>query len=209
MNRITVVKAQKFVSKVRQSQFISYIRKIESISDFRSWLSQIKKDHYDSSHACWAYRMYEDDQLIKHSSDAGEPSGTAGQPILKVLEQYDIIQTGIVIVRYFGGTKLGKRGLIDAYFESAKNVVDRSELIPWSDPQFYRVMCPMSYYGILSKNIMNINGKIIKDESGEELQWVIQIDRSMTNKLIKTVRSSTMGEGNLDKIIREAKIEEP
>jgi len=207
MSLRTVLNAQKYVSKVRQSQFISYIRRIESIPDFRSWLSQVKKDHYDCSHACWAYRIYEDNQLIKHSSDAGEPSGTAGRPILMVLEQYHIIQTGIIIVRYFGGTKLGKRGLIDAYSESAKNVVDKSKLILWTDYQFYRVTCPMRYYGILSKNIMSINGKIIKDQSGEELKWVIQIDRSMTNKLIKMVSSSTIGEGNLVKMKKESNVE--
>ena len=207
MSLRTVLNAQKYVSKVRKSQFISYIRKIESISDFRSWLSQVKKDHYDCSHACWAYRIYKDNQLIKHSSDAGEPSGTAGLPILKVLEQYHIIQTGIIIVRYFGGTKLGKRGLIDAYFESAKNVVDKSKLILWTDFQFYRITSPMHYFGILSKKIMSINGKIIKDQSGEELKWVIQIDRSMTNKLIKMVSSSTMGEGNLVKMKKELNVD--
>lgn len=200
MSLHTVEKAQKSTLKIRQSQFISYIRQNQSTADFRSWLTQIKKDHYDASHACWAYRIFKKHQLNKHSSDAGEPSGTAGIPTLKILEKYDIVQAGIITVRYFGGTKLGKRGLMDAYFESAKKVADQARLIIWSNTQCYRVISPIQYFGSLSRNIMNLNGKILEDHSNEELNWVIQIDMSLTNELIKTIRSSTMGRGNLEKV---------
>ena len=203
MSLSTVEKAQKSSIKIRQSQFISYIRQNESIADFRSWLAQIKKDHYDSTHACWAYRIFENNQLNKHSSDAGEPSGVAGIPTLKILEKYDIVQTGIITVRYFGGTKLGKRGLMDAYFESAKSVTDQSKLITWNNTQCYRLISPIQYFGTLSRNIMNLNGKILEVHSSEELNWVIQIDTSITNELIKTIRSSTMGRGNLEEVKKD------
>ena len=113
--------------KVKQSDFISYIRKINSISEFRSWLSQLKKDHYDSNHACWAYRIYENRQLNTHFSDAGEPSGTAGRTIMRVLKQFEIVQGSIVVERYFG--VLSKY----IYEKKYKIIQDRSnEKLKWT-----------------------------------------------------------------------------
>ena len=87
MSLVTISEVQKHSFILKQSQFISYLRNCGSASVFKSWLSQIKKDHYDASHVCWAYRIQGDTELYQHSSDAGEPLGTAGATILKILKQ--------------------------------------------------------------------------------------------------------------------------
>ena len=131
MSLSTVSKVNKHSLKLKKSEFISYVRHCDSLLDFRSWLSQLRKDHYDASHLCWAYRIEEDSKLDQHSSDAGEPSGSAGFPILIKLKQNNIIQCGLMVIRYFGGIKLGKKGLKDAYGNAAENVISDSLLIKW------------------------------------------------------------------------------
>ena len=197
MSLWTLNEVHRSTFKVKQSDFISYIRKINSIPEFRSWLSQLKKDHYDSNHACWAYRIYENRQLNTHFSDAGEPSGTAGRTIMRVLKQFEIVQGSIVVVRYFGGIQLGKRGLINAYHDSAINVVNVSKLVRWENIQHYEIQCPIKYVGVLSKYIYEKKYKIIQDRSNEKLKWTIQIDERKASEFIKMVGLLTLGEGSL------------
>ena len=196
MSLWTLNKVHRSTFKVKQSDFISYIRKVNSIPEFRSWLSQLKKDHYDSDHACWAYRIYENRQLNTHFSDAGEPAGTAGPTIMRVLKQFKIVQGSIVVVRYFGGIQLGKRGLINAYHESATNVVNVSKLVRWKNIQHYEIECPLKYVGVLSKYISEKKYKIIQDRSDEKLKWTIQIDQRKASEFIKMVGLLTLGEGS-------------
>ena len=198
MSFFTISRVQKHSFNIKQSQFISYIRNCDSAFDFRSWLSQIKKDHYDASHVCWAYRIQDDSELHQHSSDAGEPSGTAGAPILKTMKQHNLIQCGLIAVRYFGGTKLGRKGLIDAYGNAAVNVIDDSKLIKWANTKRYIITCPINYYGELIRSFQKIDGQIIEDQSGENLNWIVEIGPVNISDLIRLIRKTTKGEGELE-----------
>lgn len=201
-----LTKTQQSSCKVKQSDFISYIRKSESIPEFKSWLSQVKKDHYDSNHVCWGYRIYDDSQINTHSSDAGEPHGTAGLSIMRVLRQFKIVQSSIVVVRYFGGIKLGKRGLINAYHESAKNVVMKSKFVRWQSIHQYEIQCPVNYFGVLSKYFSKKKYKILQDKSKEKLKWIIQIDKNKEDELLKMIKLLTLGEGSFKKIKKDEKL---
>ncbi len=97
---------------------------------------------------------------------------------MRVLRQFEIVQSSIVVVRYFGGIKLGKRGLINAYYESAKNVVMKSKLVRWENIHQYEIQCPIKYFGVLSKYVSKKKYKILQDTSKEKLKWIIQIDKN-------------------------------
>ena len=198
MSLVTISEVKKHSFVLKQSKFISYIRNCGSASDFRSWLSQIKKDHYDASHVCWAYRIKGDSEFYQYSSDAGEPSGTAGAPILKILKQNNLIQCGLIVVRYFGGTKLGRKGLIDAYSNAAVNVVNNSKLMKWVNTKMYIITCPIKYYGELIRAFQKIDGKIIDDQSGENLNWNVEINTVHLSDLIGLIRAVTKGKGELE-----------
>ena len=197
MSFFTISRAQKHSFNLKQSQFISYIRNCDSAFDFRSWLSQIKKDHYDASHVCWAYRIQDDSELHQHSSDAGEPSGTAGAPILNTMKQHNLIQCGLIAVRYFGGTKLGKKGLIDAYGNAALNVINDSTLIKWANTESYIISCPIIYYGELIRSFQKIDGRIIEDKSSDNLRWIVEINSGHLSDLIGLIRKTTKGKGKM------------
>lgn len=102
----------------KKSKFISYVQPIYSEEDALQFLSTIRKKHYDATHNCYAYILGES-MNIQRSSDDGEPSGTAGIPILEVLKKEELTNSIIIVTRYFGGIMLGAGGLIRAYTEGA------------------------------------------------------------------------------------------
>jgi uncharacterized YigZ family protein len=107
---------------IKRSRFIGHLEIARSTEDARRFIRTISKEHVNATHNCWAYRVGVD-LLREHYSDAGEPSGTAGKPILGEIARAGLTNTAIVVTRYFGGVKLGVRGLIEAYSLSAKEAI--------------------------------------------------------------------------------------
>lgn len=114
----TIDKAGMAETRERGSRFIAFTFPIESVDDFKIALESIKKQHPKASHHCFAYRIGLDKNLFR-VSDAGEPSGTAGKPILGQIDSKSLTNVLIIVVRYFGGTLLGVPGLINAYKTAA------------------------------------------------------------------------------------------
>ena len=138
--------------------------------------------------------------IHEHYSDSGEPSGTAGQPILNISEKNNLIQTGIFIIRYYSVTKLGKKGLIKAYSESAHNVIKSSNLLLWNDICFLQLSSPIRYFGIITRLIEKMSEEIIKKASSDGLVRIIQIDTSLVKILTQNIRISTVGKAKIEKI---------
>ncbi len=112
--------------EIKKSVFISYFT---PYTNFKPLLKQLKAQHPKATHIVWAYRtLNEFDQIVENSTDDGEPKGCAGSPTMSVLRGEEIIESAILTVRYFGGTKLGTGGMIRAYSSSAKEVISSSEL---------------------------------------------------------------------------------
>jgi putative IMPACT (imprinted ancient) family translation regulator len=116
------------------------------------------------------------------------------------MKQNNLVQCGLAVTRYFGGTKLGKRGLIDAYGTAARNVIDQTILIEWVRKERYLITCPIQYYGDLLQALLQTGGKILEDQSSNDLKWVVEIKTGMISDLIKIVRTVTKGEGDLDRV---------
>lgn len=114
--------------EIKKSRFICQLKRVESEEEARQLIAAIKKEHYKASHSCSAMIIGEK-ATIKRSSDDGEPSGTAGIPMLTVLEKHDLTNVIAVVTRYFGGIKLGAGGLIRAYAGSVANALTQSGLI--------------------------------------------------------------------------------
>jgi len=113
--------------EVKRSKFISFLVCVDQFEEMRK---DLQAKHPKASHIVWAYRkLNEYDQIVEDSSDDGEPKGCAGKPVLNVMQGNDLIGCTILIVRYFGGIKLGTGGMARAYSESAKAVVDVAELL--------------------------------------------------------------------------------
>ncbi|MBM7642213.1 YigZ family protein [Streptococcus loxodontisalivarius] len=122
MNYKTIFQDGIAEEEIKKSRFICQLRRIETEEEGREFIAQIKKEHYKASHSCSAMIIGEDSS-IKRSSDDGEPSGTAGVPMLTVLEKQGLTNVVAVVTRYFGGTKLGAGGLIRAYAGSVSHAL--------------------------------------------------------------------------------------
>lgn len=114
--------------EIKKSQFITYLYPIQEEADFTSHLAAIRKDHYKATHHCQAYILGQDSS-IQRMSDDGEPSGTAGLPMLEVLKQNQLTYLMAVVVRYFGGIKLGAGGLIRAYSTAVSEALKEAQII--------------------------------------------------------------------------------
>ncbi|PLX02020.1 MAG: YigZ family protein [Marinilabiliales bacterium] len=123
----TIVSPSTGLYKEKGSKFIAISKHIESEDDFKEFMAEVKKEYYDARHHCYAWRLGPDDELFR-SNDDGEPSGSAGKPILNQILSKELFYTAIIVVRYFGGTKLGVSGLIRAYKTSSQEVIENSKI---------------------------------------------------------------------------------
>ncbi|EDZ61491.1 protein belonging to UPF0029 [Sulfurimonas gotlandica GD1] len=115
--------------EVKQSKFIAFLT---PYTLFQETLDKLKQEHTKARHFVVAYRyLNEFNQIVEHSSDDGEPKGTSGKPSLFVLQGTDMINSAVIIVRYFGGTKLGTGGLVRAYSDAVNLVIDESTLLEY------------------------------------------------------------------------------
>ncbi len=116
--------------KISNSRFLTYLEPVVSVEAFRERLAEIKAEHPDARHWCWAYLVgCPGKTTLLSMSDDGEPSGTAGKPMLQILNHSGLGDLFVVVVRYFGGTKLGTGGLVRAYSSSVQQALERVEPI--------------------------------------------------------------------------------
>ncbi|WP_019243095.1 MULTISPECIES: YigZ family protein [Bacillus] len=113
---------------IQKSRFIAYINRVETEEEAQSFIQDIKKKHWDATHNCSAYMIGEHDQIQK-ANDDGEPSGTAGVPMLEVLKKKGLKDTVVVVTRYFGGIKLGGGGLIRAYGKATSEGINATGVV--------------------------------------------------------------------------------
>ncbi len=112
---------------IERSIFIATICGVQSEEEAKAFIGEMNKKYPDATHNCPAYRIILRNNIIEFSSDAGEPSGTAGLPMLNTLRKHQILNVSVVVTRYFGGVKLGVRGLIDAYSQAVDKVIQEAQ----------------------------------------------------------------------------------
>lgn len=122
----TLKSFNEFELKEKKSIFLAKVYPVSGENEVTTLLNELKKKHYDASHLCYAYRLLSGKTKF---SDAGEPSGTAGIRILNAIDHYKILNCLLVVIRYFGGTKLGVGPLGKAYYTAAEQVLEKSNLI--------------------------------------------------------------------------------
>ena len=142
--------------KDKGSKFIAYAVPIKAETDVKDIVARIKAEHPKARHHCWAMR-FSTDRSVFRINDDGEPSGTAGRPILNTLLSHNITNVLIVVVRYFGGTLLGVPGLINAYKSAAEDALQCAEVIECTVNDYYE----MNFDYLCMNDVM----KVIKAES--------------------------------------------
>jgi len=156
----------------RGSKFIAYAFPMDSLEMLEKRIAQLKSEHPKARHHCYGYRILSDNGIREYSSDDGEPSGSAGKPILSAIKSAELLNVGCVVVRYFGGTKLGIPGLIEAYKESTRDALGLAIIRTVKRTKVYRLSMPMA----LQPHMLNACKKMDLDVSGLEYSTDFQLD---------------------------------
>ncbi|MFC4618536.1 YigZ family protein [Camelliibacillus cellulosilyticus] len=161
---------------IQKSRFIGHIFRINSEQEARDIIERIRKTHWKANHNCYAY-VVGDNQAVQKASDDGEPSGTAGIPILEVIKKKALNDCLIVVTRYFGGIKLGAGGLIRAYSKSAAAAIDAAGIVQRVPMSLFKVVVEYPLYGTV-ENALKLSDHIVSDTVFEARVKIIVAVRS-------------------------------
>ena len=175
----------------KKSEFIGYIAHAKTEAEAQEFLAKIRKKHYDARHHCYAY-IIKDEGIIRQSDD-GEPSKTAGMPILEVLRHSGLEDAIIVVTRYFGGTLLGTGGLVRAYTEGAKAALNAAEILTYKTCVDLNITVDYSLYDKITTLCQNKNGKIIDTQFTDNVNITIRMLSGTQDELIKDLVVLTKG----------------
>ncbi|MDQ1771433.1 YigZ family protein [Labilibaculum sp. A4] len=181
----TINPASEGLYKEKGSKFIAYAYPVTNEEEIKEYIANLKKEYYDARHHCYAYMLGADKSEYR-ANDDGEPSSTAGKPILGQILSNDITNILIVVIRYFGGTKLGVSGLIHAYKTAAADAIANTEIIEKTVNDIYDV----NFDYLVMNDVM----KIIKEDQPEQLGQ----DFNLTCRITLSIRQS-----EVDKIIEK------
>jgi len=177
-----------FVEK--KSRFIGRVWPVESEEEALEHIQAMKKQHYDATHNCWAYVIR--DGAVRFSDD-GEPGGTAGMPMVQVLQKENLYNICCVVTRYFGGTLLGAGGLVRAYTKGAKIAIDaagKSMKRVWN---VLYVPCPYNFYERVKLEVTAFGGIIRDAQFGVEVELEILMAEGQTQPFLDRLTDMTAG----------------
>ncbi len=180
-NFITISENVEYVLTEKKSKFIANLIKISSQEEAEEVIKKYKKQYHDARHNCIAYRVQENDQIIEKSSDDGEPSGTAGAPMLNILQKNNLCNVLIIVTRYFGGILLGTGGLVRAYSDALNGAIDIATkvekttgdiiecMVEYSQFEKFQYYCKINEIEIVNTDYLdNIVCKIALEENKKE-----------------------------------------
>lgn len=174
----------------RKSRFLGVAVHVDSEEEAMRLLEQTRKKHYDARHNCWAY-VLGDDGKNERASDDGEPSGTAGRPILETIRHAGLTYAFVVVTRYFGGTLLGTGGLVRAYTQAAAEALEAAEKAERTLADYIRVSSDYSDSGKLQVLFSRDDLRITDTDYGEKVTFTLIADSSRTQEIIKQITELT------------------
>ena len=185
----------------KKSKFIANLFYIESREEAEDIIKMQKKKYYDARHNCYAFRVLGEDGIIEKSSDDGEPSGTAGAPMLNILSKMEITNVLVIVTRYFGGILLGTGGLVKAYSNSTKLALEKAEISILEEGFVYKLELNYSDLENFKYFMKNNEIKILKEEYFENVKLSIFVPK---NK-IDCLNSNNINEFNITNMKKEEK----
>lgn len=175
---LTVARLSEGLYKEKMSKFISFAVPVSTLDEAKEAIARYQKEYYDARHVCWAY-MLGAARTEYRVNDNGEPSGTAGKPILGQINSFGLTNVLIVVVRYFGGIKLGTGGLIEAYRAAAADAIRANEIVECLVEDDVRIFFEYPF--------MNDVMRIVKEENATIISQYFDLDCDMTLRQRRTM----------------------
>ena len=169
----TISKPTESLFKDRGSKFHGYAFPVSSANEVKLRLDEVKEIHPSARHFCYAYQLGAEG-LEYRANDDGEPNGSAGLPILNQIKSKEVTNTFVVVVRYFGGTKLGVSGLINAYKEATKDALEQSKIVTKIPMATVSIQFPHSKIGDVERLIRQHGWTIKNQDFGMDCKWLVE-----------------------------------
>ena len=179
----TLASAAELRQKIERSEFLGLAFPIASEDAFFDELARVQKRFFDATHHCWAFRLFAGAR--SRSSDAGEPSGTAGRPILAAIEGADVHDAAVIVVRWFGGIKLGTGGLSRAYRDTAAETLRTAKLIDRYIYTRIRIVVPFDALGNVYRLVDPPNVVLAEERYGDENEFFFDVRESRAEEFRK------------------------
>lgn len=183
----TITTAAEAIYKERSSKFLCYAYPVQNEDQVKELLDSLRKKYYDATHHCYAWRIGPRGEQFR-ANDDGEPSSTAGKPILGQLLSNEITNVLIVVVRYFGGTKLGVSGLITAYKESAATVIEQCDVVQRTVDESVEIQFSYIAMNEVMKVVKDMQPEIVSQEFDNLCRMVLSIRQSQIGQLRERVK---------------------
>lgn len=179
----TLAVPAEFRHKIERSEFLGIAFPVTRDEDFFAELERVQKRYFDATHHCWAFRFFADAR--SRSSDAGEPSGTAGKPILAAIEGAALHDVGVIVVRWYGGIKLGTGGLSRAYRDTAAETLRNAKVLDRYVYQRVRVLVPFDALGGIYRLVSPPDAVLVEERYGEENEFFFDVRLSAVDAFTK------------------------
>lgn len=179
--------------KAKDSTFIAFLQPVASRQEAEAFIAAHCQKYHEATHNCYALRVGFADRLIAKSSDAGEPAGTAGRPILQALERRNLTNVVAVVTRYFGGTKLGTGGLVRAYGGVTAAAVAQAALTPIFPKQKIRLRYSYAQTAAVQKVLRMVAAETVEENFGSEVMQVVEVRLQRREEAQRLLRDACAG----------------
>ncbi len=196
----TLEKPAEGLFRDRGSKFLAFAFPLNAESELKNILAQLKSVHPKANHHCWAFRLGIDRSVFRVNDD-GEPSGTAGRPILNTLLSKDLTNIVVVVVRYFGGTLLGVPGLINAYKSATEDALNHGKIIQKTVNDIYRIQFDYLQMNDIMKIIKEDDLTIISQDFDEDCNMRVSIRKTMVNQVLGRFEQISGVKARFDKMV--------
>lgn len=188
----TVLKSETAEVLEKKSRFISYVYHVEDEENIEKLIKEMRRKYHDARHVCFAWRIIKDGQVIERASDDGEPSGTAGAPMLSILKKENLCNILILVIRYFGGILLGTGGLVRAYSEATQKVIEKSEIVIMTNGVEIEVKLEYSNLDIFKYYCKNNDINIINIQYLNDIIIKVEMETYVKDKMLKEFETKTL-----------------
>lgn len=165
-----------------RSKFLAFAHPVRTVGEAMSFVEYYQRKYYDARHCCWAYMLGAEREIFR-SNDNGEPSGTAGKPILGQINSNELTDIIILVIRYFGGVKLGTSGLIGAYRTAAADAIQNAEIVTRTVDEEYTFDFEYPLMNAVMKVVRDMDARIVSQSYDMDCRMTLSIRRSKMDEL--------------------------
>ena len=188
----TISKNSTYELVEKKSKFIANLIYIEGKEEAENIIKEYKKRFHDARHNCYAYRVYDKNEIYEKSSDDGEPSGTAGAPMLNLLQNNDLCNVIIIVTRYFGGILLGTGGLVRAYSGATIGAIDNCKKAKIEQGTSFQIEVDYPNYQTLQYYCNKNNITIKNNEYNENISCILEMSNSTKDRFLEDVKNKNL-----------------